>query len=62
MRLASWNVNSLKVRWPQVQEWLASQGPEALCLQETKLEDIKFPTDEIVAAGYQPVLFGSKDL
>ncbi len=40
MKLASWNVNSLKVRLPQVQDWLASHGPDALCLQETKLEDM----------------------
>ncbi|NIO06594.1 MAG: exodeoxyribonuclease III [Deltaproteobacteria bacterium] len=60
MKLASWNVNSLKVRWPQVQEWLASEQPDALCLQETKLEDAKFPTEEILAAGYQPVFSGQK--
>lgn len=60
MKLASWNVNSLKVRWPQVEEWLALEKPDALCLQETKLEDTKFPTDEIVAAGYQPVYSGQK--
>ena len=60
MKLASWNVNSLTVRLPQVQDWLASHGPDALCLQETKLEDMKFPTDEIVAAGYEPVYSGQK--
>ncbi len=60
MKLASWNVNSLRVRLPQVQEWLSTHGPDVLCLQETKSEDAKFPTDAISAAGYQPVYAGQK--
>jgi len=47
MKLATWNVNSLKVRLPQVLEWLARHSPDALCLQETKLENPKFPAAEI---------------
>ena len=43
MRVATWNVNSLKVRLPQVLDWLKRHQPDALCLQETKLEDPKFP-------------------
>jgi len=60
MRLATWNVNSLKVRLPQVLDWLAAHVPDALCLQETKLEDAKFPLAEIEAAGYHASFSGQK--
>ncbi|MBI2313982.1 MAG: exodeoxyribonuclease III [Betaproteobacteria bacterium] len=60
MKLATWNVNSLKVRLPQVLEWLASCRPDALCLQETKLEDPNFPRVEIEAAGYRALFSGQK--
>jgi len=60
MKLATWNVNSLKVRLPQVLEWLARHGPDALCLQETKLENPKFPAAEITAAGYTALHNGQK--
>jgi len=60
MRLATWNVNSLKVRLPQVLDWLVSHQPDALCLQETKLEDSKFPLQDILAAGYHAVYSGQK--
>ena len=60
MRIATWNVNSLKVRLPQVVEWLSARGPDVLCLQETKLEDDKFPAADIKAAGYHPVYAGQK--
>lgn len=60
MRLASWNVNSLKVRLPHVLDWLAEQTPDVLCLQETKLEDGNFPIKEIEAAGYHAVYSGQK--
>jgi len=60
MKIATWNVNSLKVRLPQVLEWLASNQPDALCLQETKLEDANFPFAEINAAGYQVLFSGQK--
>ena len=43
MRLATWNVNSLKVRLPQVIDWLAANPVDALCLQELKLDHDKFP-------------------
>jgi exodeoxyribonuclease-3 len=58
MRLATWNVNSLKVRLPQVLDWLAAHPVDALCLQETKLVDEKFPVAEIEAAGYRAVFSG----
>ena len=60
MKLATWNVNSLKVRLPQVLEWVGQHRPDVLCLQETKLEDAKFPHTEIAAAGYQVVCSGQK--
>ena len=53
MRVASWNVNSLKVRLPQVLEWLAAHSPDVLGLQETKLVDAAFPVEAIRAAGYE---------
>lgn len=60
MRIASWNVNSLKVRLPQVLDWLAKHRPDALCLQELKLEDASFPGAEIEAAGYTAAVSGQK--
>ena len=60
MILATWNVNSLKVRLPQVLEWLAAQQPDILCLQELKLEDKAFPLAEIEAAGYRAAFSGQK--
>ncbi len=60
MKLASWNVNSLKVRLPQVLAWLAASQPDVLCLQETKLEDSRFPLAELNEAGYQAVISGQK--
>ena len=60
MRLATWNVNSLKVRLPQVLDWLAANPVEVLCLQETKLQDADFPRVELEAAGYRSVFSGQK--
>lgn len=60
MRIATWNVNSLKVRLPQVLAWLEKYAPDVLCLQETKLEDGRFPVAEIAAAGYRAVYSGQK--
>jgi len=60
MKLATWNVNSLKVRLPQVLDWLAACKPDALCLQETKMEDVNFPVEAIAAAGYQATFSGQK--
>lgn len=60
MKLATWNVNSLKVRLPQVLAWLEIHKPDALCLQETKTEDAKFPLAEIEAAGYHASFSGQK--
>jgi exodeoxyribonuclease-3 len=60
MKLAAWNVNSLKVRLPQLLEWLAEQQADVVCLQETKLEDHNFPRQAIEAAGYEVAFSGQK--
>jgi exodeoxyribonuclease III len=60
MKLATWNVNSLAVRLPQLLDWLAAAQPDALVLQETKLTDDKFPQAEIEAAGYRVAFLGQK--
>lgn len=60
MKLATWNVNSLSVRLPQLLDWLASAAPDALVLQETKLTDDKFPAAELLAAGYHAAWHGQK--
>ena len=52
MKVATWNVNSLRVRLPHLLDWLAANSPDAMCLQETKCEDGKFPAGELRAAGY----------
>lgn len=58
MRIATWNVNSLKVRLPRVEEWLTDVQPDVLCLQETKLTDEAFPTMAFTALGYESVHHG----
>ena len=60
MKIASWNVNSLNVRLPQLQQWLADFAPDVVGLQETKLEDHRFPDDALAAAGYRSVFHGQK--
>jgi exodeoxyribonuclease III len=60
MKLATWNVNSLAVRLPQVLEWLSQYPVDALVLQETKLVDEKFPQQELETAGYHAVFHGQK--
>jgi exodeoxyribonuclease-3 len=60
MKIATWNVNSLKVRLPHLLQWLRDNPVDVLCLQETKLTDDKFPIAEINAAGYQAAFTGQK--
>ena len=60
MKLATWNVNSLKVRLPHLLEFLAAEAPDAVALQETKCADEAFPGAEIEAAGYRWVHNGQK--
>jgi exodeoxyribonuclease-3 len=59
VRIATWNVNSLKVRLPRVEEWLAYARPDVLCMQETKLSDAAFPYMAFAALGYETVHHGS---
>ncbi len=60
MKIASWNVNSLRVRLPQVLDWLSSTQVDVLGLQETKMQDADFPVEEINAAGFDVVYSGQK--
>ncbi len=58
MRIATWNVNSLKIRLPRVEEWLSYARPDVLCLQETKLADAAFPHMAFSTLGYESVHYG----
>lgn len=60
MKIASWNVNSLNVRLPHLSDWLADAKPDVVALQETKLEDARFPDGELAALGYRSVFSGQK--
>jgi len=59
-KIATWNVNSLKVRLPHVLQWLETESPDVLALQETKTLDENFPIEEINEAGYQVSYIGQK--
>ena len=60
MKVATWNVNSLRVRLPHLIDWLAANAPDVVCLQETKCEDTTFPAAELSAAGYCSVHHGQR--
>ena len=60
MKIATWNVNSLRVRSPLVLDWIKRNQPDVLCLQETKVTDAEFPTDELQRAGYAIAMTGQK--
>lgn len=60
MKIASWNVNSLNVRLPHLLQWLEAGRPDIVCLQETKLEDTKFPEDALLERGWRSVFAGQK--
>lgn len=60
MKIASWNVNSLRVRLPHVIEWLKTQNVDILALQETKTQDADFPEEEFRELGYHVVFSGQK--
>lgn len=60
MKIATWNVNSLNVRLPHLQAWLADAQPDVVGLQELKCEDAKFPLEAIGEAGYEAVFAGQK--
>ena len=60
MRIASWNVNSVRTRLEQVLTWLEQEQPEVLCLQETKVSDDLFPAEAFAALGYTSSISGQK--
>jgi exodeoxyribonuclease-3 len=60
LSVATWNVNSLRVRLPQLVEWLAANPTDVVALQETKLSDPEFPRAEIEALGYRVAFAGQK--
>ena len=60
MKLATWNVNSLNVRLPHVEQWCAQAQPDLLGIQETKMEDARFPRAAIEALGYEVAFSGQK--
>src|SRR5258708_254748 len=58
LRVATWNVNSLRARLPRVEEWLAYSCPDILCMQETKIADAAFPVMAFEALGYETAFHG----
>lgn len=60
MKVAAWNINSLRVRMDRVLAWLEANQPDALCLQETKVEDKDFPALSFQSAGYRSAFHGQK--
>jgi len=60
MKLATWNVNSIKVRLPQLLDWLAQAQPDVVCLQELKTEAAGYPREALEAAGYASAVNGQK--
>lgn len=60
MKIATWNVNSIRLRLDQVLEWLNATGTDVVCVQETKVDDENFPVQPIVDAGFHVAFFGQK--
>lgn len=60
MLIATWNVNSIKVRLPQLSSWLEKAAPDVVCLQEIKCETGAFPFDELGELGYEAAAYGQK--
>jgi len=60
VKLATWNVNSLAIRLPRLVDWLAANQPHLVGLQETKVDDARFPALEIAAAGYRAIFYGQR--
>ena len=60
IKIATWNVNSIRMRMPLVLSWLEEKRPDIVCLQETKVEDHAFPVQELELAGYRAVFSGQK--
>ena len=60
MKLASWNVNSIRMRGDRLLRWLEAQRPDVVCLQELKATEAQFPFQSLRAAGYEAAIFGQK--
>lgn len=60
MRIATWNVNSIRTRMRQVKDWLEEEKPDLLCIQETKVDDPLFPEKELTEDGYEVCFHGQK--
>jgi exodeoxyribonuclease-3 len=60
VKLATWNINSIRARTPRLLAWLEAEKPDVLCLQETKVEDAGFPLDALRGAGYEVAIFGQR--
>src|SRR5690554_7219535 len=60
MKIASWNVNSLNVRLPHLERWVGEFVPDVVGLQETKLDDARFPAEVLDGLGYRNVFHGQK--
>ncbi len=60
MKLASWNINSVRARLDRVLQWVQTNAPDVLCLQETKVEDKDFPSEAFSALGYQIEHYGQR--
>jgi exodeoxyribonuclease-3 len=58
--IATWNVNSLRMRWDRLSAWLTDKRPDVLCLQEIKMQDADFPSLELHSAGYHAICHGQK--
>lgn len=58
MKIATWNVNSIRARLPRVLDWLAREAPDIVCLQETKVVDEDFPAADLQALGYGSLVYG----
>lgn len=60
MKLVTWNLNSIRMRMTRLLAWLEREKPDVLCLQETKVEDVGFPTAELTKLGYHVATFGQR--
>ena len=60
MKIATWNINSIRARMDRLRAWLTARSPDVLCLQETKVEDHAFPVSEMEALGYHALVHGQK--
>ena len=60
MKLATWNLNSIRAREARLLDWLDRERPDVVCLQETKVEDAQFPMAPLVERGYQVATFGQR--